>query len=127
MLGKALGIMQVCHGKQGPLKRVTPGDRVVYYSPSQQFKGKDKLQAFTAIGYVKPGDPYQVDMGQGFEPYRRDVTWLFGQDAEILPLLDRLEFTAGSPQWGARFRYGLFDVGDTDFQVIADAMEVRIP
>jgi hypothetical protein len=100
---------------------------VVYYSPSQQFKGKDKLQTFTAIGYIKPGDPYQVDMGQGFEPFRRDVTWLFGQEAEIVPLLDRLEFTAGLPQWGARFRYGLFDVGDTDFQLIADAMEVRIP
>ena len=28
------------------------------------------MQAFTAIGIVLPGEPYQVDMGNGFYPFR---------------------------------------------------------
>lgn len=39
--------MQVCHGKAAPLRRVKPGDRVVYYSPTLEFRSKSKLQAFT--------------------------------------------------------------------------------
>jgi hypothetical protein len=29
--------MQVCHGKAAPLRRVQPGDRVVYYSPTCEY------------------------------------------------------------------------------------------
>lgn len=51
---RELGFMQVCHGKAAPLRRVHPDDGVVYYSPTVSFRGKDKLQCFTAIGVVKP-------------------------------------------------------------------------
>ena len=51
--GKALGIMQVGHGKGAPLRRLRPGDGVVYYSPTVTLGGKDRLQAFTLIGYAK--------------------------------------------------------------------------
>ena len=30
-IGRSAGFMQVCHGKASPLRRVQPGDRVVYY------------------------------------------------------------------------------------------------
>ena len=60
--------MQVGHGKAAPLRRITPGDRVAYYSPMETFRGSDRLQAFTAIGVVKAGTPYQADMGGGFCP-----------------------------------------------------------
>jgi hypothetical protein len=50
--------MQVSHGKSAPLRRIEPGDRVVFYSPTDVFRGKDKLQSFTAIGVVKEGAPY---------------------------------------------------------------------
>lgn len=56
--GRRGGFMQVCHGKAGPLRRIHPGDRVVYYSPTISFGGKDRLQAFTALGTVLPGDSY---------------------------------------------------------------------
>jgi hypothetical protein len=133
-LGRAEGFMQVCHGKSAPLRRVTPGSRVVYYSPTGHFGGKDKLQSFTAIGVVKLGEPYQfdigersdavlrTDMGGGFHPFRRDVTWLKAQPASIQPLLDNLEFSAGVRTWGQKFRYGLFSISDHDMAVIADAM-----
>jgi len=32
--GQSEGFMQVCHGKAAPLRRVRPGNRVVYYSPT---------------------------------------------------------------------------------------------
>ena len=34
-IGRDAGFMQVCHGKATPLRRVQPGDRVVYYSPNR--------------------------------------------------------------------------------------------
>ena len=82
-IGRAQGFMQVNHGKAGPLKRIAPGDAVAYYSPTVTFGQKDACRAFTAIGRVKPGAPYQGVMTGGFEPFRRDVEWREGRDAPI--------------------------------------------
>src|SRR2546426_246386 len=90
--GRELGIMQVGHGKGGPLRRVSPGDGVVYYAPVVALGGKEKLQAFTAIGRVKAGEVYQADMGE-FRPFRRDVAYVKAKDAAIAPLLERLALT----------------------------------
>ena len=125
--GLAEGIMQVCHGKLAPLRRVLPGDRVAYYSPTIEFRGKAKLQAFTAIGVVKEGEPYQYDMGNGFLPFRRDVMWLPAREAAIAPLLELLEFSAGVANWGYRFRFGIFPIGHNDMELIAQAMEAEFP
>jgi hypothetical protein len=122
--GSADGFMQVCHGRAAPLRRVQPGDRIAYYSPTITFRGKDKLQAFTRYGVVRTGDPYQVDMGEGFCPFRRDVDWAATQDAPIAPLLETLEFSRGKRNWGAPFRYGIFAVNDGDMDLIAKAMGV---
>jgi hypothetical protein len=81
---------------------------LVYYSPTITLGGKDKLQAFTAIGTVKEGEPYVFDMGNGFTPYRRDVAWAKANEAPILPLLGRLEFTAGKPNGVIRCASGFF-------------------
>jgi hypothetical protein len=120
--GRAGGFMQVCHGKAGPLRRIAPGDHVVYYSPTLAFRGDDRLQAFTAYGVVAAGAPYQVDMGGGFRPWRRDVDWYASVDAPIAPLLEQLVLTAGQRNWGYRFRFGLCAVGATDMALIARAM-----
>jgi EVE domain len=120
--GKSEGFMQVSHGKAAPLKRIKPGDRVVYYSPTVTLGGKDRLQASTAIGTVKEGEPYVFDKGNGFKPYRRDVAWTKADEAPIHPLLDRLEFTTGKPNWGYQFRLGLFPISAADFRLIAEAM-----
>jgi hypothetical protein len=121
-IGRGQGFMQVCHGKGAPLRRVLPGHKVVYYSPTVVFGARDKLQAFTALGVVKAQEPYQFDMGGGFHPFRRDVEWLEGRDAPIQPLLPQLEFAAGQKNWGQKFRYGLFSISDHDMGVIASAM-----
>ncbi|AMX94836.1 MULTISPECIES: EVE domain-containing protein [Mesorhizobium] len=120
--GRTAGFMQVNHGKAAPLRRVKPGDGVVYYSPTTVLGDKDGLQAFTAIGIVREGEPYQGDMGAGFTPFRRDVAWAKAEEAPIKPLLDRLDFTAAKSNWGYQLRFGLFEIGDHDFRVIAEAM-----
>ncbi|GHU25320.1 UPF0310 protein [Betaproteobacteria bacterium] len=119
--------MQVCHGKLAPLRRIKPGDCVVYYSPTPEFGGKTKLQAFTAIGLVEAGTPYQFDMGGGFVPFRRDVGWLPAQAAGILPLLGKLELSAGIKNWGYQFRFGLFEISDHDLRLVAAAMCAGMP
>ena len=121
-LGVGGGFMQVGHGKGAPLRRIAPGDRVVYYSPAETLGGRDKLQAFTALGTVKEGVPYVVDMGNAFHPWRRDVQWVPANAASIRPLLGKLSFTQGTRSWGARFRFGLFPIDEPDFVTIATAM-----
>ncbi len=116
-----VGFMQVNHGKAAPLRRISPGDGVVYYSPTESFGGKDKLRAFTLIGRVKDGDIYPGEMG-GWTAYRRSVDWSDAHDAPITPLLDQLDFTAGKTNWGYQMRFGLFEITAHDFGVIAGAM-----
>ncbi|HZP98669.1 MAG TPA: EVE domain-containing protein [Reyranella sp.] len=126
-IGRAGGFMQVCHGKGEPLRRIQPGDRVVYYSPSERYspshaaRERDRLQAFTAIGTVREGKPYRDDRADGFPPYRRDVDW---HDACAVPLAlvrDRLAFMREA-NWGYRLRQGLVELSDADMATIAEAM-----
>jgi EVE domain len=120
--GKAEGFMQVNHGKAAPLKRMKPGDIIAYYSPVTAFGGTEKLRAFTAIGRVKEGEPYQGSMGEGFKPFRRDVEWFEAQQAAIEPLLQELDFTRGKKSWGYQFRFGFFEISESDMRIIARAM-----
>ncbi len=121
-LGQQFGILQVCHGKAAALRRIAPGDRVIAYSPTARFRGTDRLQAFTAIGTVRAGLPYQGDMAAGFRPWRRDMDWLPSRAAPIRPLLDGLVFARGGGNWGYRFRFGLFAIDEEDAERIATAM-----
>ena len=85
--------------------------------------GGSKCQAFTAIGIVADGEPYQFDMGGGFKPFRRDVSWWQSNEAPIHLLLDELGFTTGRG-WGAKLRFGLIEVSDADMDVIEKAMRL---
>ncbi|TIU26222.1 MAG: EVE domain-containing protein [Mesorhizobium sp.] len=122
-IGRQGGFMQVNHGKAAPLRRIKPGDGIVYYSPSTVLGEKDGLQSFTALGTVREGEVYQGIMGGGFTPARRDVDWSDAKEAPIKPLLDRLDFTAGRPNWGYQLRFGLFEIGEQDFRLIGEAMD----
>lgn len=120
------GFMQVCHGKGGPLRRIKPGDPVIYYSPTRVFGARDGLMRFTACGRAAPEPPYQADMGGGFLPYRRDVHWVKAGTAPIRPLLDRLELTRGKTNWAYPFRFGILTLSDHDRDVIVEAMGAEL-
>lgn len=123
--GRSSGFMQVCHGKAAPLRRLKPNDWVVYYSPTITFGGKDKLQSFTALGQITESEPYQVDMGNNFHPFRRNVFWFESQEASIIPLLNQLDFTKNKLNWGYAFRFGLIAISEHDMQQISMAMRVN--
>lgn len=120
------GFCQLCHGKSNPLKRLTPSDWIVYYSPRTGMNNGDTVQAFTAIGQVLEGEAYRFDMGDEFTPYRRDVRFVAAQEAPIRPLLDHLSFIKNKQSWGYVFRFGLLEIPECDFQRIAAAMQARI-
>lgn len=121
--GRDSGIIQACHGKSAPLKRMKPGDGVVIYSPRDAYVNGKSIMAFTAIGRINAQEPYVFDMGGGFAPWRRGVDWQpNAQSAPIRPLLDRLELTRGLKSWGMVFRYGLSPLTRPDFAIIARQM-----
>lgn len=123
--GKALGFMQVNHGKAAPLRRVRQGDGIIYYSPTTRLGVKDGLRTFTAIGTVRAGEPYRGDMGNGFQPFRRDVDWEDCGEAPIAPLLPELDLAAGKANWGYRLRFGLVELTANDFRAIRRAMTTQ--
>ncbi len=126
-IGSNGGFVQVCHGKPAPLRRLQPGDRVVCYSPNQRYsashasRARDRLQAFTAIGTVREGEPYRADMGEGFGPWRRDVAWHEAEPMPISALQGALAFIQ-EKNWGYRLRQGLLEISDDDMTTIAEAM-----
>ena len=124
-IGRAQGFMQVGHGKGVPLKRLHAGDRIAYYSPVRVLGIKGVCQAFTAIGTVRDERVYQGHMGNGFEPFRKDVDWLDADEAPIRPLLEVLSFTQGKSNWGYAFRFGLLNVTADDMDAIAEAMHAQ--
>ena len=121
------GFIQVCHGRAAPLRRLQPGDRIVCYSPTQRYspshaaRDRDRLQAFTALGTVRPGEPYRDEGGLGVLPYRRDVDWHASGAVLLGEVRDRLALVR-EPNWGYRLRQGLIGLCDADMTAIAGAM-----
>jgi hypothetical protein len=119
--GRTEGFMQVNHGKLGPLKRMKPGDGVVYYSPSEKMGARDGFQSFTAIGRIREGEPYHGFMSDGFQPFRRDVDWAETHEQPIRSLIDRLDLTK-EKNWGYSLRFGVLELSAADFATIEEAM-----
>lgn len=124
--GKKLGIAQVCHGKQNPLKKISVDDWIIYYSPNEIFGQKEPCRKFTAIGRIKSKEPYQFKMSEDFIPWRHDVEYLKAYEIEIAPLINNLSFIKNKKQWGYIFRYGLFSIPYADFYLIATNMGIKL-
>lgn len=120
------GFIQLGHGKHAPIKRLLPGDWIALYSPRTNMSGGEPLQAFTAIGRVAEGPPYEVDQTPGFRPLRRDVKYLESRECSVRPLLGSLSFLKAGPNWGIAFRRPVFAVSKDDFERIADEMAAHI-
>ncbi len=116
------GFVQLNHGKKAPLQRLHAADGFVFYSPKTSFPTGEPYQMFTAIGVVKSGEIYQVDMSSDFHPFRIDVQFFNAREAAIQPLLDKLSFITDRTHWGAAFRFGQLKVPAPDFKIIAEAM-----
>ncbi len=124
--GVAGGFIQLNHGKKAPVSRLKAGDWLAMYSPRTSYPDGAPLQAFTALGQVRTGAVYQVQMTPDFNPYRVDVGFVPVQAAPIRPLIAQLSFIKDKTHWGAAFRFGQIRVPEADFEVIAQALGVPL-
>lgn len=120
--GVQLGICQFCHGKSGPAKRLSHGDFVIYYSAKITMRGTDLYQKFTAIGQITDDAPYQVDMGNEFKPFRRNINYFDAKHVDIKPLVPLLPFIKNKNAWGYIFRYGFLEIDQESFKIISTNM-----
>ena len=125
--GVAGGFCQLGHGKAAPLKRMSPGDWIVYYSPKVRLDDEATCQQFTAIGEIAEREPYVFHMAPEFAPFRRDVRFLNARAAPIRPLVERLSFIRDPKRWGYAFRFGHLDMSREDFELIASQMLDEMP
>jgi hypothetical protein len=125
--GIAGNFCQLCHGKAQPLKRMSVGDWLIYYSPKEQFEGNILCQQFTAIGKVIGADVYPFEMFARFIPNRRDVHFQRAKSVQIRPLIDQLAFIKDKNKWGYAFRFGHIEISKEDFELIAFNMLDNMP
>ena len=97
-MGVAGGFAQACHGKAQPLKRMQEGDGILYYSSKRHFGKEDKCQAFTAITFVDC------------------------EETPIANLIELLDFIPNKKAWGYPFRFGILEISENDFKLIASKM-----
>jgi EVE domain-containing protein len=116
------GFMQANHGKASALKRMQAGDGILYYSSKEVFGEETKCQRFTAIGEIADDLIYQGVMSGGFVPFRRNVNYHPCREISILSLIGALDFIKDKTHWGAPFRFGVVEIGEKDFQLIANQM-----
>lgn len=117
------GFMQANHGKEAPLKRVKKGDRVLFYASKEGTDSKTPYQKFVAIGQAPDDEIIKVDMGKGFEPFRRKLKFKNSKEVEIRPLIENLDFIKNKKSWGFIFRFGFFEIPKHDFELIAGKMK----
>lgn len=120
--GVSGGFIQINHGKQAPLKRMKKGDYLIVYSSKIAMEGKEKCQAFTAIGQVADDEIYQFKMSEDFEPFRRNIAFFDCQEVAIIPLINDLGFIPNKKLWGFPFRFGFFEIKENDFNLISSKM-----
>lgn len=118
-IGCAGGFCQLCHGKSAPLKRMKQGDRIIYYSPKLCLDSKEPYQQFTALGTIADENVYQVEMFQGFFPFRRNVVWdEIMRECPLSVAKTHCEWKNYAP----KLRFGHFEVSLSFFGFLAEYM-----
>ena len=120
--GVDLNICQFCHGKSSPARRLSKGDFVIYYSSKVSMEGSELYQKFTAIGIVVDEEDYQIDLGNDFKPFRRNIEYFDANHLDIRPLILLLPFIKNKKSWGYVFRHGFLEIDQKSFEVIAHGM-----
>ena len=118
------GFCQANHGREAPMKLLSKGDGILYYSPREAMENGAPVKAFTAIGRIADDAPYQVAQSERFKPFRRKVDYLDAKDVQIAPLLDTLSFSRGGKNWGLALRRGFFPIEQADYEAVAEAAGV---
>lgn len=75
IVGKREGFVQAGHGKETPLKKLQPGDYIIFYSSKTSLKNGKPVQSFTVVAKIVDRDPERVVINHRFQPYRRDASY----------------------------------------------------
>ena len=118
--GVSLGIAQIGHGKRAGLTRMTEGDILVYYSPTEHLGDWAKLQHFTALGTVADSEIWQAEEG-GFKPFRRRIRYESVRSLPLQEVSSLLDLTA-DPHWGYQLRRGLVPLSPHDSETLWQRM-----
>ncbi len=125
LFGKKHGFVQANHGKESPLKRLKPGDKMLFYSPKTSLDNGEPLKSFTAVATIKDDEVYRADMSDDFHPFRKNAEYEDCDDVRIEPLIEDLNFIRNKKSWGFMFRFGLFEIKKHDFDLIYSIMKKR--
>jgi len=109
-----------------PLKRMEPGDLVLFYSEGTRFRAGERLQAFTAVGRVADRATSQVTVTPVFKPWRRRMEFIRADEASIVPLAETLSFVTDKAALTMPAKRGLFEIGREDFLIVAAAMKAAL-
>ncbi len=120
--GKSSNFIMVCHGKEAPLLKMSPGDVLVYYSPREFTKEKSTktFMSFTAIARVGSASMEKNELNMS----KRPAQFLDTQDAKIEPITLSWKPKEGS-KWGMAIRSGFKELTKEDFTIIAQAMKLN--
>lgn len=122
-VGVKKGFIQANHGKEAPLRRMSTGDWVLYYSPKESFEGNVSCKKFTGLGQIQDDRVSQVKMADNFHAFRKRAKFLTdARETAIEPLMPELTFIKNKKAWGYQFRFGLTQIPRTDFLLIASKM-----
>ncbi|MEQ9437828.1 MAG: EVE domain-containing protein [Cyclobacteriaceae bacterium] len=116
------GFAQANHGKRGPMKQMSKGDQLIYYSSKEVYGEPKPWQKFTAVGEVIDEEPYVGVMSGDFDPFRRKIQFYPCREVPIQPLLEKLSFIQDTRHWGYPFRRGFFEISPQDYQTITQEM-----
>lgn len=116
------GFAQANHGKRSPMKQLSKGDKLVYYSSKKEYGNPEPYRKFTAVGEVVDDELYEGIMSEGFRPYRRAIRYYPAREVAIQPLLEDLTFIENPKKWGYPFRRGFFEISRQDYRTITQPM-----
>src|SRR3954452_10629260 len=94
------GFIMANHGKRAPLARMSPGDGVLFYSPTTTYPDGEPLRAVTVVGDVTGMEPEPSDVIAG--GFRRAAS---PRETEPLRLEEIREYLPVS-----RIRFGFFEL-----------------
>ena len=122
LTGVKHNIAQAGHGRKDHVSKMSKNDWFVYYSSKDKFEEGKAYQQFTAIGQITDDEPYQPDTKTNFKPFRRNAEYVTSHDAEIKPLLEKLDFIKNKKRWGFYLIGGFREISKEDFEIIKHAM-----
>lgn len=118
--GASLGIAQINHGKRAPLARMSAGDTLIYYSPTEHRGDTVPLREFTAAGVFPDDDIWRADEGD-FRPYRRRMEYASTLPVPLDQIRSALRLTA-APNWGYQLRRGHVPLDERDLALLLEVM-----